>query len=235
MESGLWCLSPFSPIWSPSKSLLKYHTFSLWHLLILGLSASRPIFTNLEPFQILIEISHILFITFANSGPQCLPAHFIQSGAPPNPYWNMPHSLYHIWRFWASVPPGSFSSIWSPSKSLLKYATFSLSHLTILGLSARRPIFVNLEPLQILTEICHILFMTFANSGPQCLPAHFPLSGFPPKPMNIVSDWFRFLTRPISKRFDFVIRFVTRLIKKTPRFSGCFWSNWSNKTFWVFG
>ena len=35
---------------------------------------------------------------------------------------------------------------------------------------------------------------------------------------KIVSDWFRFLTRPISKRFDFVIRFVTRLIKKRSDF-----------------
>ena len=78
--------------------------------------------------------------------------------------------------------------------------------------------------------------MTFAYSGPQGLPAHFPQSGSPPDPMNIVSDWFRFLTRPISKRFDFVIRFVTRLIKKkTSRFSGCVCSNWSNKTFWIFG
>ena len=28
-----------------------------------------------------------------------------------------------------------------------------------------------------------------------------------------VTDWFRFLTRPVGKRFDFVIRFVTRLVK----------------------
>ena len=53
----------------------------------------EPIFPNLEPPQILTEISHILFMTFANSGPQCLPAHFPQSGAPPNPYWNITHSL----------------------------------------------------------------------------------------------------------------------------------------------
>ena len=113
------------------------------------------------------------------------------------------------------------------------FASKSIGFLTVVTYSASgprdgkwalvpEPIFPNLEPLQILTEISHILFMTFANSGPQCLPAHFPLSGFPPKPMNIVSDWFRFLTRPISKRFDFVIRFVTQLIKNTPRFSGCF-------------
>ena len=134
----------------------------------------EPIFPNLEPLQILTEISHILFMTFANSGPQCLPAHFPQSGAPPNPYWNMPHSSYHICQFWAPVPPGPFSPIWAPSQPLLKYNTFSLWHLPILGLSASRPIFPNLEPLRILTEISHILFMTFANSGPQCLPAHFP-------------------------------------------------------------
>ena len=36
--------------------------------------------------------------------------------------------------------------------------------------------------------------------------------------MNIVSDWFRILTRQISKRFDFVIGVVTRLIKKRPDF-----------------
>ena len=60
--------------------------------------------------------------------------------------------------------------------------------------------------------------MTFANSGPQCLVIHFPQSRSPPKHVNIVSDWFRFLTRPISKRVDFVIRFVPQLIKKRPDF-----------------
>ena len=75
-------------------------------------------------------------------------AHFPQSGAPPNPYWNITHSLYDICEFWASVPPGPFSPIWSPSKSLLKYHTFSLWHLLILGLSASWSISPNLGSLQ---------------------------------------------------------------------------------------
>ena len=61
---------------------------------------------------------------------------------------------------------------------------------------------------------CEEIFMCICNSGPQWLPTHFPQSGLSPKPMNIVSDWFSFVTRPISKRFDFVIGFVTRLIEK---------------------
>ena len=62
--------------------------------------------------------------------------------------------------------------------------------------------------------------MTFADSGPQCLLAHFPQSGSPPKHMNIVSDWFRFLTRPISKRFGFVIICDPTDYKNVPIF-GC--------------
>ena len=131
-----------------------------------------------------------------------LPAHFPQSGALPNPCWNITHSLYDICDFWASVPS--------------------------------RAILPNLEPLQILTEISHILFMTFANSGPQCLVIHFPQSGSPPKHVNIVSDWFRFLTRPISKRFGFVIICDPTDYQNVP-ISSCVWSNWSNKTFWVVG
>ena len=45
--------------------------------------AARFIFPNLGPLQILIQISHILFMTFANSGAEDLPAHLPQSGAPP--------------------------------------------------------------------------------------------------------------------------------------------------------
>ena len=58
---------------------------SIWERLDAS-GSSRPIFPNLEPLQILIEISHLLFMTFASSGTQCLLIHFPQSGAPPNPY-----------------------------------------------------------------------------------------------------------------------------------------------------
>jgi hypothetical protein len=158
------------------------------HYLSWGAFISLPSAADVSQFwlrwflALLIKILDILFITFAFSGLQCLSAHFPQSGGPANPYWNITHSLYDICEFWASVPPGPFSPIWSPSKSLLKYHTFSLWHLRILGLSASRPIFPNLKSLQILTEISYILCMTFADSGPQCLLAHFPQSGAPPNP-----------------------------------------------------
>jgi hypothetical protein len=138
---------PFPPIRALSQSLLKYYTFSLWHLLILKPGALRPIFPNLGPS--------------------------------PHPYWNITHSLYDICHFWARASR-PFSPIWALSQSLLKYYTFSLWHLPILGPRASRPIFLNLGPLPILTEIWHILFMTFANSGPQGVPAHFPQSGLSP-------------------------------------------------------
>ena len=109
-------------------------------LLILGPKASRPIFSNLGPLSILTEILHILFMTFANSLAQGLPAYFAQSGVPPNPYWNITHSLYDICQFLGPMPPRPFSSIWAPSKSLLKYYTFSVWHLLILGPRASQPI-----------------------------------------------------------------------------------------------
>ena len=74
-------------------------------LLILGPKASRPIFSNLGPLSILTEILHILVMTFANSLAQGLPAYFSQSGVPPNPYWNITHSLYHICQFLGPMPP----------------------------------------------------------------------------------------------------------------------------------
>ena len=68
-------LDPFSTIGGPSTSPLKYHTFSLWHLLVLEPKALCPIFHNLQAFQILLKISHILLVTFASSWAEGLPAH----------------------------------------------------------------------------------------------------------------------------------------------------------------
>ena len=85
---SFWIAFPFNPLQTYVNSSLS--------LLVLGPEAGRPFFSNLESLQILTEISHIFFITFANSWPQGLPAHFPQSGAPPNPYWNITHSLYDI-------------------------------------------------------------------------------------------------------------------------------------------
>ena len=117
------------PIWAFKNRFLSIRCGGV-AILAIGVeplcSIIRPIFPNLDPFPILTEICLILFITFANSWPQGLPAHFPQSGPPPIPYWNMPHSLYNIYQFWAPVPPGPFSPIWTPSQSLSKYATFSL-------------------------------------------------------------------------------------------------------------
>ena len=57
--------------------------------------------------------------------------------------------------------------------------------------------------------------MTFAYSGPQGLPAHFPQSGSPSKSYEYIV-WVVSIvdTTGLKTRFDFVIKIVTKLVTK---------------------
>ena len=153
----------FSPIWSPSKSLLKYDTFSLWNLQFLAPEAPPVISLNLgcpNPCPDIVPGFHLslqawIWACRLQSQPpglnlslqawiwgsrlQSEPGGFnLSSRLQSEPgCFNLSPQL-SIW---------AFSPMWAPSQSLLKYDTFSLWHLLILD---------------------------------QGLPAHFSQSGFPP-------------------------------------------------------
>ena len=51
--------------------------------------------------------------------------HFPACGPPPNPYWNVTHSLYDICLYWTKAS-GPFFPIWDSSKVVLKYSPTDL-------------------------------------------------------------------------------------------------------------
>ena len=152
----------FSPIWSPSKSLLKYDTFSLWNLQFLAPEAPRVISLNLgcpnpcpdiasrlpsEPPGLNLSLQASIAATRPQSEPPGLnlrlqasiwawrlqsqppgfnlsldasisahssqSEHFPPCGPPPNPYWNMTHSLYDICLYWTKASRPIFPNLGS--------------------------------------------------------------------------------------------------------------------------
>ena len=93
--------SPFSPIWAPPNPPLNI-THSLYDICqFLGPRPPGPFSPLCRAFSILIEVSYILFMTFANSWAHSLLAHF--DSYPPTlhriaPVWPMPEGL------WIDVP-----------------------------------------------------------------------------------------------------------------------------------